>query len=63
MSRNGIAAKNSIRYRGYYYDEDANGFLTNGLTEERQYEIIFEFTKMAGDVNAFLSMVFGPSIF
>lgn len=40
-----------------------NGFFTNGLTEERQYEIIFEFTKMAGDVNAFLSIVFGPSIF
>ena len=24
MSRNGIDAKNPIRYRGYYYDEDTN---------------------------------------
>lgn len=26
MSRNGIAAKNPIRYRGYYYDEDTNSY-------------------------------------
>jgi hypothetical protein len=24
--RNGIAAKNPIRYRGYYYDEDTNSY-------------------------------------
>ncbi len=29
MSRNGIAAKNPIRYRGYYYDEDTKLYYLN----------------------------------
>ena len=29
MSRNGIAAKNPIRYRGYYYDEDTGLYYLN----------------------------------